>query len=69
LARGKSEKEAQELVDTVDVERADFIAKYFKVEWPSREVYHAMMNTAIGDDAVVRVILDFMQVADAKVTA
>ena len=66
LARGKSEKEAQELVDTVDVERADFIAKYFKVEWPSREVYHAMMNTAIGDDAVVRVILDFMQVADAK---
>jgi cytidylate kinase len=69
LARGKSGNEAEELVDTVDVERADFIAKYFKVEWPSREVYHAMMNTAIGDDAVVRVILDFMQVADAKVTA
>ena len=45
----------------MDVERADFIAKYFKVEWPSREVYHAMMNTAIGDDAVVRVILDFMR--------
>src|ERR1700720_1139052 len=29
LARGKSEKEAQELVDTVDRERVDFIRKYF----------------------------------------
>src|ERR1700690_3399917 len=28
LARGKSEQEAQELVDTVDLERADFIQKY-----------------------------------------
>jgi cytidylate kinase len=69
LARGKSEKEAQELVDTVDLERADFIAKYFKVEWPSRSVYHAMINTAIGDQAVVHAILDFMKTVDAKATA
>jgi cytidylate kinase len=64
LARGKSEKEAQELVDTVDLERADFIAKYFKVEWPSRSIYHAMINTAIGDEAVVHMILDFMKTLD-----
>jgi cytidylate kinase len=69
LARGKSEKEAQELVDTVDLERADFIAKYFKVEWPSRSVYHAMINTAIGDQAVVHVILDFVKTVDARATA
>src|SRR5260370_25632879 len=31
LARGKSEKEAEELVDTVDRERADFIQQYFNV--------------------------------------
>jgi cytidylate kinase len=31
LARGKSEKEAEQLVDTVDRERADFIQKYFNV--------------------------------------
>jgi cytidylate kinase len=68
LARGKSEKEAQELVDTVDLERADFIAKYFKVEWPSRSVYHAMINTAIGDQAVVHMILDFVKTVDAKAT-
>jgi cytidylate kinase len=69
LGRGKSEKEAEELVDTVDRERADFIQKYFRVEWPDRTVYHAMINTAIGDDAVVQMILDFAKTLDAKITA
>jgi cytidylate kinase len=68
LARGKSEKEAQELVDTVDRERVDFIQKYFRVEWPDRAVYHTMINTAIGDEAVVQMILDFMKTVDARVT-
>src|SRR5258707_15190596 len=66
LARGKSEKDAQQLVDTVDRERADFIQKYFNVEWPDRAVYHSMINTAIGDEAVVNVILDLMKTVDAK---
>src|SRR6476660_10561018 len=59
LARGKSEKEAEQLVDTVDRERADFIQKYFQVEWPARTVYHTMINTEIGDEAVVHMILEF----------
>src|SRR5580658_3665413 len=61
LGRGKGEKEAQQLVDTVDHERGDFIQKYFHVEWPDRTAYHAMINTAIGDQNVVRMILDFKQ--------
>ena len=69
IARGKSENEAQELVDSVDRERSDFIQKYFKVEWPDRAIYHTMVNTAIGDEVVVRMILDFMKVVDARVTA
>ncbi len=69
MARGKTEKEAQERVDTVDRERHDFIQKYFNVEWPDRAIYHAMMNTAIGDEAVVRMIVDFMKTLDAEVTA
>jgi cytidylate kinase-like protein len=60
LARGKNEQEAEELVDTVDRERADFIRKYFNVEWPDRAIYHTMMNTAIGDEAVVHMILSCM---------
>ena len=67
LARGKTEEEAQHLVDTVDRERADFIQKYFHVEWPDRAVYNAMINTAIGDEAVAHMILDVMKTLDAKV--
>jgi cytidylate kinase len=66
LDRGKSEKEAQQLVDTVDRERVDFIQKYFGVEWPDRPVYHAMINTAIGDEAVVHMILTLMKSMDAN---
>jgi cytidylate kinase len=64
LARGKSEKEAEQLVDSVDRERTDFIQKYFGVEWPSRTVYHTMINTEIGDESVVHMILEFMKTLD-----
>jgi cytidylate kinase len=69
LDRGKSEQEAEELVDTVDRERADFIQKYFNVEWPDRAIYHTMMNTAIGDEAVVHMILKFMETYQTRATA
>ena len=68
LARGKNESEAQQLVDTVDQERADFIRKYFNVEWPDRAIYHSMINTAIGDEAVIRMILDLMKTVDGAKT-
>src|ERR1700720_1562313 len=69
LARGKSDKEAEQLVDTVDRERAAFIQKYFHVEWPDRPIYHSMINTAIGDAAVVHMILDPMKTLEARITA
>jgi cytidylate kinase len=68
LARGKSVAEAEELVDTVDRERAAFIEKYFHAEWPDRPIYHTMINTAIGDDAAVRMIVDLMKTFDTKVS-
>src|SRR6202795_2328198 len=67
LARGKTEKDAQQLVDTVDRDRVEFIQKYFHVEWPDRTAYHTMINTAIGDEAVVHMILDIMKSLNAKV--
>jgi Cytidylate kinase-like family len=60
VTRGKAESEAEELIDTVDGERADFIKKYFSVEWPDRAIYHAMINTSCGDEATMRMILNFM---------
>ena len=69
LARGKSEEEAEQLVDTVDRERMDFIQKYFNVEWPDRAIYHSMINTGIGDEAVVHMILDLMKTYEARLHA
>jgi cytidylate kinase len=69
LARGKNAKEAEHLVDTVDRERIDFIQKYFHVEWPDRSVYHSMINTAIGDDGVIQIILDVMKLLEARIPA
>jgi cytidylate kinase len=69
LARGKDEEEAERLVDAVDRERAEFIQKYFSVEWPDRSIYHAMMNTAIGDDTVLQFILSFLKVYEARAAA
>jgi cytidylate kinase len=69
LARGKSEQEAEQLVDTVDRERADFIQKYFNVEWPDRSIYHGMLNTAIGDEAVLQIILNVLNLYEARVNA
>jgi cytidylate kinase len=69
LARGKSEKEAQQLVDTVDRERVVFIRKYFGVEWPDHPIYHAMINTTLGEHAVVHTILDVMKTLDANLNA
>ena len=53
----------------MDQERLDFIQKYFNVEWPDRPIYHTMINTAIGDQAVVHMILDLMKTLEAGVTA
>src|SRR5262249_52879760 len=68
MARGKSEKEAEELVDTVDHERADFIQKYFNVAWPDRPIYHTMLNTAIGDECVANMILSLVHTYEARCT-
>src|SRR5439155_8819427 len=55
---GKGEKEAIELAETVDRDRADFIKRYFDVEWPGRHRFHLMINSGMGDDVAVETILD-----------
>jgi cytidylate kinase len=63
-ADGISKKEAEEQVDIVDEERSAFIQKYFQVEWPNRSIYHAMLNTSVGDELVIRTILTLKQSID-----
>ena len=55
---GKSEKEAIELVETVDRDRADFIKRYFDVDWPGRHRFHLMVNSGMGNETAVEIVLD-----------
>ena len=57
VASGVSAAEVEQLVDTVDNDRAAFVEKYFQLEWPNRPIYHAMFNTAVGDEVVIDEIM------------
>jgi cytidylate kinase len=65
-ATGKKMEEAVHLAETVDSDRAAYIKHYFGHEWPSRSLYHLMVNSAIGDEAVVQTILDGISVVDKR---
>jgi len=47
-----------ELAETVDRDRADFIKRYFDVDWPGRHRFHLMVNSGVGEDVAVEIILD-----------
>ena len=55
------EKYAEEMVDTIDRERAAFIRKYFNAEWPCRRLYHMMLNSDQGIELVADTILATME--------
>jgi cytidylate kinase len=60
LQDGSSRAEAEELVDRVDRERIAFVKHYFDADWPTRSLYHVMINTAVGNEAVIETILHTM---------
>ncbi len=60
-AGGKSESEAIHLAETVDRDRAAFIKQYFGVEWPDRQRFDLMINSTIGEEAAVDIILNSVE--------
>jgi cytidylate kinase len=62
LAQGESHREAEHLLESVDRERAAFVRKYYGKIFPDRTLYNMMLNTRIGDEAVVTTILDAIEV-------
>jgi cytidylate kinase len=55
---GKSREEAMNLVETIDVDRTAFIKQHFGIEWPSRQFFHMMVNSMMGEPAAVETILN-----------
>jgi cytidylate kinase len=66
LAMGKSREEAEDLVENVDKERIAYIKHYFNADWPRRDLYHLMINTAVGDENVITTILNGMQTLEGQ---
>lgn len=63
---GTRKNEAEDLVDTVDRERIEFVKHYFGADWPTRSLYHVMLNTAMGDENVITTILHSMRTLEAS---
>jgi cytidylate kinase len=63
---GGNQKEAVELVDSQDEDRRKFVKHYFGHDWPDRQLYHAMINTAIGDETTAEVILNLLNALNQK---
>jgi hypothetical protein len=69
LAHTNDEREANELLDAVDRDRAAFVKHYFDRDWPHRPLYHAMFNTALGKELTVAAILNLMEALNRKATS
>jgi cytidylate kinase len=61
-----TQAEAEDLVDTVDRERIAFVKHYFDADWPTRSLYHVMINTAVGNEPVIETILNTMHLVEGR---
>ena len=60
LHRVGNQAEAIELVDTIDEDRRKFVKHHVGQDWPNRQLFHAMLNTSIGDDNTMETILNLL---------
>ena len=63
---GSTESDAEDLVDTVDRERIAYVKHYFDADWPTRSLYHVMINTAVGNVSVIETILNTMHLVEGR---
>jgi len=63
---GKSEAEARDEIAGVDRQRVTFVRKYFGMEWPTRELYHLMINSKVGDEVVLDTIVSEVEKLEAQ---
>jgi cytidylate kinase len=66
IADGATQSEAENLVETVDRERVAYVKHYFDADWPTRSLYHVMVNTAIGNEFVIQTILKTMKMIEGQ---
>ena len=66
MQEGYSQSESEELVATVARQRVAFVKHYFAADWPTRSLYHVMINTAVGNESVIQTILNTMHLVEGR---
>ena len=56
ITAGTSQEKAIADVDTIDRDRAAFVKRYLKLNWPEHPLYNAMFNTEMGDSYVAELL-------------
>ncbi|MBV8071094.1 MAG: cytidylate kinase-like family protein [Acidobacteriaceae bacterium] len=66
IAQGKTEEEAEDLIERVDRDRAAFVCKFVGKTWPQRDLYHLMINSIIGDEGVIEIMLHELELLNRQ---
>ena len=61
ITAGTPEEKAITEVDTIDGDRAAFVKRYLKLNWPEIHLYDAMFNTETGDSFVAEMLARCVQ--------
>jgi cytidylate kinase len=61
ITAGTLQEKAITEVDTIDIDRAAFVKRYFKLNWPEIHLYDAMFNTETGDSLVAEMLANSVQ--------
>jgi hypothetical protein len=60
---GVSQEKATMDVDTIDKDRAAFVKRYLKLNWPERHLYNVMFNTETGNSFVAEMLVRCVRTA------
>ena len=61
ITAGIPQEDAITDVDTIDGDRAAFVKRYLKLNWPEIHLYDAMFNTETGDSFVTGMLVHCVQ--------
>jgi cytidylate kinase len=56
ITAGIPQEKAMTEVDTIDRDRAAFVKRYLKLNWPEHHLYNAMFSTEMGDSYVAEML-------------
>lgn len=53
--------DVEDLINATDRQRSEYIRLHFESDWADPHLYHMMISSGSGEDAVVRILLDVLK--------